>query len=272
VARSGATVLGQTSWRIIRSQPRLIALAAIGLVAPLLLVGGAVTTFALYGFEKRHLLIAFAVVVYPYTVVSTFLEVSFVAGARQALAGENVSILHALAQARSRLRLILLWSALAATVALAIQALESIRGGALLYRVVARFLEMAWAAATYLAIPVLVFEDLGPVATVRRSAGLVRQRWGTGLKGVIGIGIISAFVYIPLILLVALGVVMLRHDHPVSGAIVAVASGIGLAVAIAIGSAVASLFRVVLYVYGAEGATAPGFDEQQLAQAFARKA
>ena len=53
----------------------------------------------------------------------------------------------------------------------------------------------AWAVATYLAVPSLAVEGVGPIEALKRSAGLIRKTWGEGFVGNIGIGWIGTSFY-----------------------------------------------------------------------------
>ena len=37
---------------------------------------------------------------------------------------------------------------------------------------------VAWALITFLVVPILVIEGVGPMEAIRRSGGLLRQTWG----------------------------------------------------------------------------------------------
>ncbi|MDX6503162.1 MAG: hypothetical protein QOE29_287 [Gaiellaceae bacterium] len=266
MAKPGASM----SWRIVRANPSLLRLAAVGALVQAAIFGCTIAMLAVVGFDRRDGLIVLAVVVYPFTVAATFCEVALVAAVRGALDGKELTVAEALAAARRRLPLILRWSLVTATIGMAIQVLETVRGGVIVYRVLGWFLELAWAAATYLAVPVLVFEGVGPIETLKRSGTLVRERWGTGLRGAVRITVVSALVALPFWLLIGVGVVAMLNGYPATGALVAAAGAVGVAAVLALTTAVASTFRVVLYLYASEGIIVDGFDRFTLDTAFRR--
>jgi hypothetical protein len=55
-------------------------------------------------------------------------------------------------------------------------------------RIVVGLVGMAWTLATYLAVPVLVTRDVGPIDAVKESAQLFRQTWGEQVVGNFGMG------------------------------------------------------------------------------------
>jgi len=78
--------------------------------------------------------------------------------------------------ARQRLGIIAAWSLLVCTVGALLRVLEERLplGG----RIVAALVGLSWSLATLFAVPVLAYENLGPLETLRRSSQIFRRRWG----------------------------------------------------------------------------------------------
>jgi Family of unknown function (DUF6159) len=55
----------------------------------------------------------------------------------------------------------------------------------------------AWSLVTFLAVPVIAFEGLGPFAKLKRSASLFRQHWGEQITGNVGIGLVFSSLLSP---------------------------------------------------------------------------
>jgi hypothetical protein len=107
-----------------------------------------------------------------------------------------------------------------------------------------------WSLVTFLVVPVLAFEGIGPIAAMKRSARLFRQRWGQQVTGNVVIGGVSG-----LIVLLGVGGVCLLAGG--TGAEVAGALLILVGVTVANGGAVFAgaargVFGVALYRYVAE--------------------
>ena len=49
---------------------------------------------------------------------------------------------------------------------------------------------MAWNIITFLVVPVLVVEGVGPIGAIKRSAGLLKKTWGEQVIGSAGIGLV----------------------------------------------------------------------------------
>ncbi len=71
---------------------------------------------------------------------------------------------------------------MAATIGMILRALEERMG--LIGRLVMRIIGIAWAVACYFVVPVLAFEDLTPIAAIKRSSRLFRDTWGEKVKRV----------------------------------------------------------------------------------------
>jgi hypothetical protein len=145
---------------------------------------------------------------------------------------------------------IFVWAVFSATVGLIINQLENRAG--FVGRIILSIVGCAWAALTYFAVPVLIFEPVSVGANVKRSATLLKQTWGEGAVGHFGIG--AAFGWLSLIGIVPLGIAgyMLANGVP-SVAILFCAMAVVYWLTLAvIGSALNSIFQVALYRYATQ--------------------
>lgn len=208
---------------------------------------------------------------YPLTFISTFFGVAFVRVTQQTLAGEPTSLGEGLAWARSRIGVIAAWALLATVVGLLLQALERVRGGGLVERVVAAAFGAAWSLATMLVLPVLAVNGSGPVATLRASARLIRKRWGQGIAGSFVIGSAFGLLMIPVLIIGVIGWTSFADSHVAGIVALGLAVGLGLAV-IAAQSAVTQVFHVALYDYANDTRSALSpFEDDDLQGAFRPK-
>ena len=251
------------SWQLVRADARLLVFPT--LAALLGLAGGLGVFLAGYGRPWWAYLIVFAAFIFPATVVGTYLGVAFVALGRRALDGQELSVRDGLRCANRRLPAILAWSLLASLVGLALQALREVRGGWIATRLAGFLLGLAWAAATFFVVPVIALEDPGAVAAVKRSARLVRQRWGEGIVGVVTIGGALMLVWLPVSVLVAVGL----HFGLTPIGVAFLATGVAIAAAaLAVTTTAEHMFRLVLYRYATTGSTSGAFTADELDEAF----
>ncbi len=71
---------------------------------------------------------------------------------------------------------ILGYAFVAATVGMILRWLSE-RSGTL-GRIVVSLVGIAWNVTTYLTVPVLVMEEVGPIEAIKRSASLLKKSWG----------------------------------------------------------------------------------------------
>ncbi len=57
-------------------------------------------------------------------------------------------------------------------------------------------LEFSWAVITYFVVPVLVTEKVGPITAVKRSASILRAKWGELLAGEARIGLLGMLFFL----------------------------------------------------------------------------
>lgn len=196
------------------------------------------------------------------TFVVTYFAAVLVSGAHQRLTGGRPTLGSAFAQATSRLGPILAWSLLTGTVGLVLQAIRSRAG--FLGQIVVNLVGMAWEIVTWLAVPVVVVEGTGAVASLKRSAGLFKRTWGENLVAQAGFGLLGLVLMVPAVVLMMLVGVAI----PVAGLLLA---GLWVAVVSVVLSALNGIFRTALYLYASGQAVPQGFSTDQLEGAFAPK-
>jgi hypothetical protein len=167
-----------------------------------------------------------------------------------------------LAQASWKIPSILMWAVAASTVGMVLHAIEE--RSSWLGKIVSATLGIAWAMATYLIVPVLIFEDDGVFGSIQRSSALLRETWGEQIVSGFSFGLPSLVLAIPGILL---GMVGFKLLHPL-GFLIAVPYFLLLS---AVMSAVRGIFTVALYRYATGGDAPPGFSNGMFKEAFLDK-
>lgn len=99
----------------------------------------------------------------------------------------------------SKLIPILGYAVIAATVGMILQALSRNKNG--IARIAANVFGFAWNVATFLVVPILAVEDVGPLEAIRRSVSYLRRTWGEQLVGNFGVGAVFGLIFFGLILL-----------------------------------------------------------------------
>jgi hypothetical protein len=131
--------------------------------------------------------------------------------------------------------------------------------------IAANAIDRAWDFATFLAIPVLLYENVTVFKAVVRSGKLVAQRWGVQLTARSVLGLALFVVSLPFLLLAVL-----------VAAKVSVAVGVALVILvllaqIALSGALTGVLSAALYRFAVSGLVAPGFREADMWAVFARR-
>jgi hypothetical protein len=267
--------LTKKSWGVVRSYPGLIRLPIYGGLLALLCAAVFVLPGAfLLGRDGASaaakvggaVLVAAGAYLASFFVI--YFNVALAAAADRALQGSQPDLKAARAVARSRLSQIAAWALVSAVVSAALGFLRD-RGGAA-GAIGAGIGGAIWGLVTFMVIPVLAFEGMGPIAAIKRSATLFRQRWGQQVTGNVLIGGIAGLI---VVLGVAAGVggvaLLVAGDYglEVLGAALLLL-GIVLAVAGAVfAGATRGVFGTALYRYIAEERAVGPFSAPELESA-----
>ena len=221
-------------------------------------------------FSAAHYVVLFAFYFCNYFVI-TFFNSAIIACAIERMRGGEPTVGYGFSIAMQRLPLILGWSAVAATVGLVLRMIEDKSDwvGAL----VAGLLGFAWTLVSYLAIPIMVVEGTGPIASLKESGQLLKQTWGEQLVSRFGFGAIFGLLSLPGILLIGGGVAAGISTQSWTLGIFLVGLGIIYLLALSlINSALQAIFQAAVYLYAREGqAAVPGFPVVLLQNAMSAK-
>lgn len=268
--------LTKASYAVLRSDRELLVFPAISFVALVLVLLSYAVPLAvvpgLIDFDRSEvtpagMVLTFLFYVVSYTVAFYF-NTALVGAAMIRLNGGDPTVRDGLRIASSRLPQIIGFAIIAATVGMILRLISERAGW--VGRIIIGFIGMAWAILTFLVVPVLAAEGVGPVAAIKRSGELLRKSWGEQLIGGSAIGLVFGLLVFAAIVIGGAGMAALA---PVNGylAVVALVVTILVVGAIAlVGSALAGIYRAALYQYATSGAST-GFDETALSGAFRQK-
>jgi hypothetical protein len=203
-------------------------------------------------------------------IVMFFFNTALVGAAMIRLDGGDPTVADGLAIARGKIGTIIGYAAIAATVGMILRALEERAG--FIGRIVIGLIGAAWTVATFMVVPVLVAQDVGPIEAVKESAGLLKRSWGENLIGNGGIGV--AFGLITFAVMAA-GIALTvfsaaNHVLPLAIAFGAVTVIAVLMLAL-VQAALSGIYSAALYRYATSGQAPAGFDGGVLQDAFRAK-
>jgi hypothetical protein len=179
------------------------------------------------------------------TAATVIFQVALVFAASDRIEGRTPTIGGSLAQAWGRKNVIFSWAILSAVVGTAIRMLEQRLG--LVGRLIGVAGGLAWAVATFLVIPVLAFEDVGPIEAIKRSSSILKARFGTIARGGLRFGFLFLGLSLGALAVLAIGVLCIAKHAWVVGIPVAVL-GFVLLIGVSMYAQAAGMYmRTILY-------------------------
>ena len=257
--------LVKASASVLRSDKELLLFPVLSSLATLLVVATfLVPAFALrifeHGMGPAGAVLGFLFYLCQYFVIF-FFNAALVSAAMIRLDGGDPTLADGINGAMARIGPILGYAAIAATVGLLLQALKN-KENNFLVRMLGSGLGVAWTLSTFLVVPVLVHENVGPVDAIKQSVGLLKRTWGENAIGNVGIGAAFGLVFL-VALVVAAALVIATLQLSVSLAIAfAVIAGLGLVLLAVIQSALSGIYAAALYRYATVGEAPAGFELQ----------
>jgi ABC-type multidrug transport system fused ATPase/permease subunit len=276
--------LVKASYNVLRSDPELMVLPFISMLGVLLVsivfivpayFGGLFDNLGERGdgLSAQNILglvVLFLYYLVMYTII-IFSNVALVGAAMMRLRGEDPTVRDGIRIAMQHLGQIVGYAAISATVGLVLKVLRDQNG--LIGRILALVINVAWTVVTFLVIPVLVVENVGPIEGIKRSTELLRKTWGEQIVANGGIGLVLGLITFAVILVVGVPLVFLAAATDSAALIfVAVAIVVLLVMAISLfGAALNGVFQAALYNYASTGTAGQGFDEHLVRDAFREK-
>ena len=212
----------------------------------------------------------FAFYVVQYFVI-IFFNSALIGAAMIRLRGGDPTVADGFRIAMSKLPAILGYALISATVGVILRALQERAG--FIGRFVIGLIGLAWTIASFLVVPVLVSQDVGPIDAVKRSAELLKKTWGQNLIGTGGIGLVFGLGIFALAILGGVLIALAVSTGIVSIIVTTiVAFVLALLLLILIQAALQGVYAAALYRYATEGEAGESFDNALVAGAFKVKA
>ena len=275
-------LLIKASMDVLRNDNALLVLPAISSVVTLVVAGGFVAlamsngTFAAMHATHRHGSVPlefyvwmFCLYVVQYFVV-IFFNTALIGCAIVLLGGGHPTVWDGLKLAVSRIGAILGYAIISATVGVLLQVVAEKLG--FVGRLIAGGLGLAWTAATFLVVPILAAEGVGPMEAVERSSELLRKTWGENLIGNAGISLVMSMIS-GTIAFVGFGggFLLFKRGYEVLGVALISAAATAFLLVVLVSAALAAIYSAAVYWYAASGKPPVDFDGDLISAAFTRK-
>ncbi len=239
-----------------------VVIVTLTFIFPLLFAGFFETLFR-GGGQLAAFLAVFLYYIVQYTVIF-FANTALVGAAMIRLRGGDPTVSDGLSIAGSRFFTILGYALISATVGMIFRAIAQ-RGG--LGRIIVSIIGFVWNVGTFLVVPVLAVENVGPIDAIKRSVQLLKQTWGEQIAGNLGLGAFFGLVMFAWIVLGIAGIVLLATGVQ-SVALTIAAVIIFLLVLVLVGlvhSTLNGIYTAAVYQFATEGKVS-GFFSQGLVQ------
>ena len=215
--------LSMKSFSVLKENRQLILFPILSGLSMLLVIASFfVVLFAGTGFDGEAVneylnqgAVAHYVMVFGYYVVNYFIIVFFntalIHCTHLYFEGQRPTVGDGLRFAVSRIGAILAWAVFAATVGTILRIIQDKAG--FLGKLATGLLGAAWSIATFFVVPVIAYENLGPVGAFRRSALMMKEKWGESIGATFSFGIIQMIA----IFLLAIPGMILFWVNPIVG-------------------------------------------------------
>ncbi|PKO00256.1 MAG: hypothetical protein CVU43_14370 [Chloroflexi bacterium HGW-Chloroflexi-5] len=271
------------SWSLIKSSAKVLdadrellifpiisSIAVLLLTAvffvPMLLVGyfGRVAN---QGLQVVDYLILFLFYLIQYLLIF-FSNTALVGAAMIRIRGGDPTIRDGLRIASDRFTSIFFYALIASTVGMLLSLIKE--KGSVLSNIVVSLIGFVWNVATFLVVPVLAVEDVGPVEAIKRSVGYLKKTWGEQLVGSFSIGLVFNFLIFLVMGAGALMIVLLINSSAqvwafVSVGVVAIVFILGISL---ISTTLTGIYTAAVYQYAATGDAGSFFESDAVQNAF----
>lgn len=245
-----------------------VMIVSLTFILPMLFAGAFDSIFT-GGNEVMGYIVLFLFYVVQYTVIF-FANTALVGAALIRLRGGDPTVSDGLKVASSHFGAILGYALISATVGMILR-MFSQRGGSV-GRIVSGIFGLVWNLATFLVVPVLAVENVGPIEAVKRSASLLKRTWGEQIAGNLGIGLIFGLLAFGLVLLGVVVVLLLSQIQSAVPWIIAICVFVLAFVLLSlVHSTLNGIYTAAVYQYASEGKTSGFFSQELVENAFRRK-
>lgn len=270
--------LVKASWQVLKADKELIVfpilstaaiiMVTISFAVPMFLAG-MFDAVALRNSDALKYVVGFLFYFITYTVI-IFSNTALVGAALIRLRGGNPTVGDGFKIAFEHIIQILGYAFISATVGIILRTISERVG--FVGKIVVSLLSFAWSLATFLVIPILVIENIGPIDAIKRSTQLLKKTWGEQLIGSFSIGLIFGLITV-LVILGAIPVfISLASLESTPIILLGVAGFVVTLIMIAlVSSTLSSIYEAALYIYATEGKTNGFFDDRLLKEAFRQK-
>lgn len=263
--------LAKNSFKVLRANKQLVlfpvfsGLAMMTILLSFVLAIFAASDWNFQVFETADpdmYLVYLFVFYYISNFVVTFFNVALIHCTHLYFNGEQPTLAAGVKYSWSRIKAILAWSFVAATVGWILRIIQENSG--IVGKIITGIIGIIWGVATFFVLPVIAYESADPVKAFKRSAQLMREKWGESIGAGFNFGI---FKFISIILIMVPAFLLGFYVHPIAGVAIA---GPGILLVIAVFTAAETVFVSAVY-HKVNGNPVEHFNDQLIDNLFVEK-
>jgi hypothetical protein len=190
--------ISMNSFKVLKANRQLIIFPILSGLSLLFIMGSfVVATLAAFDWDVDNIgetgtfvnyLILFVYYVVNYFII-VFFNMALIHCTSLYFKGEEVTIKKGINFSISRIGSIFAWAVFAACVGAILRLIQENFGT--IGKIVTGLVGIAWSITTFFVVPVIAYENLGPVGAFKRSAQLMKQKWGEGIGAGFSFGLIQ---------------------------------------------------------------------------------
>ena len=218
---SNGWAIALNSFKVLKENKQLIIFPVLSGISMILIMASFVTvTLGIAGWDVNNInkpdtvvsyAILFAFYIVNYFVV-VFFNMALVHCTSLYFKGEEVTVRKGIDFSMSRIGSIFAWAVFAGSIGAILKIIQENSGA--IGKIITGIIGVVWSIATFFVVPIIAYENLGPVDAVKRSSELMRQKWGESIGAGFSFGLIQlAGIFLSL----AAGFIIGAVIHPIAG-------------------------------------------------------
>lgn len=263
--------ISMNSFKVLKENKQLIIFPILSGISIILILGSFVTVLlAAAGWDfdgveqsgkTTNLIFVFLYYLVNYFVV-VFFNTALVHCTRMYFLGEEVSIQQGLKFSMSRIGSIFAWSMFAATIGTILKLIEENVGW--IGKIIVSIIGIVWSIATFFVVPVIAYENVGPLGAFKKSTQMMKEKWGESLGARFSFGLVQLIAFV----LVAIPLFLIGSIfHPIAGVVLALMGSLFI---MAVISASQTIFISAVY-HNINGDPVKHFNQQMIDNLFEAK-
>ncbi len=241
--------IAMNSFKVLNANKQLVLFPILSSISLILVIGSFVVgALAINGWntdfldENQNPILQYAILLAFYVInyfIIVFFNMALIHCTRLYFRGEPVSLSEGIRFSMSRVGVIFSWAVFAGIVGTILKTIQENSG--IVGKIITGLIGIVWGVATFFVVPVIAYENKGPLEAFKRSSQLMREKWGESLAGNFSLGLIQ------FIGVLVVGVVFFMIGyiiHPMAGVALAI---LGCFIVTAIISAAQTIFVSAVY-------------------------